>query len=106
MTTGQFYRLVFKPQCQQTNQFNKVNELFLSNRNEYQLMNAAQTTRLNSITVFAHLRSHPADGWNIITSTDEVPSILLQLELTQPLIDGLCILQQTPSTNTPSIFNS
>lgn len=45
--------------------------------------------------VLTHLRSHPADGWNIITSIDEVGSVLLQLELTQPLIDGLGILQHT-----------
>lgn len=64
------------------------------------LINAGNTTkhpnpaviRFNTNTL-VHLGSHPADCRNIITSAEEVPDVLLQLELPQPLIDGLCILR-------------
>lgn len=42
-----------------------------------------------SLASSPHLRRHPADGWNVIASVDEVRGIKLQLELTQPLIDRL-----------------
>lgn len=42
-----------------------------------------------------HLRGHPADGWYIISSVQEVSGVLFELELTQPLIDGFCILKHT-----------
>lgn len=42
-----------------------------------------------------HLRGHPADGRYIISSVQEVSGVLLELELTQPLIDGFCILKHT-----------
>lgn len=39
-----------------------------------------------------HLRGHPADGGYIISCFDEVGGVLLQLKLTQPLVDGLRVL--------------
>lgn len=42
-----------------------------------------------------HLRGHPADGGHVIASADKVPGVVLQLEVAQPLADGLCILQHT-----------
>lgn len=42
-----------------------------------------------------HLRSHPADGRHVVAGVYEVPGVLRQLELTEPLKDGLGILQET-----------
>lgn len=39
-----------------------------------------------------HLRGHPTNGGYIISCVDEVGCVLLQLELTQPLVDGLRVL--------------
>lgn len=39
-----------------------------------------------------HLGSHSADGGHVIASADEVGCVMLQLELTQPLVDGLGVL--------------
>lgn len=46
----------------------------------------------NANNCYTHLRGHPADSGNIISRVDEVGRVLLQLELTQPLIDGLTVL--------------
>lgn len=40
-----------------------------------------------------HLGSHPADCRHVIAGADEVPGVLLQLELAQPLMNGLCVLE-------------
>ena len=39
-----------------------------------------------------YLGSHPADGGNVVARVDEVPRVLLQLELPQPQVDRLRIL--------------
>lgn len=39
-----------------------------------------------------HLRSHPADGGNVVSHFNEVGRVLFQLEVTQPLVDGLRVL--------------
>lgn len=39
-----------------------------------------------------HLRGHAADGGDIVASVEEVGSVRLQLELTQPVVNGFCIL--------------
>lgn len=38
------------------------------------------------------LRGHPADGGYVISRSDEVGSVLLQLELTQPLVYSFRVL--------------
>lgn len=43
-------------------------------------------------SAWLHLGSHPADGGHVITGADKVPSVVLQLEVAQPLADGLCVL--------------
>lgn len=50
--------------------------------------------RVRPLTGFwwIHLRSHPADGGNIVAGAQEVPGVLLQLEVAQPLEDGVRIL--------------
>lgn len=42
--------------------------------------------------MLAHLRSHPADGRYVVSRSDEIGSVLLQLELTQPLVDSFRVL--------------
>lgn len=44
------------------------------------------------IVTHTHLGGHPADGGYIISCFDEVGGVLLQLKLTQPLVDGLRVL--------------
>ena len=39
-----------------------------------------------------HLGGHPADGGHVVARGDEVGRVLLQLELLQPLVDGLRVL--------------
>lgn len=41
-----------------------------------------------------YLWGHAADGGDVITSVEEVGSVGLQLELTQPVINGFCILER------------
>lgn len=38
------------------------------------------------------LGRHPADGGYVISCADEAGCVLLQLEVTQPLVDGLSVL--------------
>lgn len=54
-----------------------------------------QTKQLDILIVthtHTHLGGHPADGGYIISCFDEVGGVLLQLKLTQPLVDGLRVL--------------
>lgn len=39
-----------------------------------------------------YLRRHAADGWHVVASLQKVGSVAFQLELTQPVINGLSIL--------------
>lgn len=48
-----------------------------------------------------HLRGHAADGGDIISSVEEVDSVRLQLELTQPVVNGFCILGRGQDTEQP-----
>lgn len=41
----------------------------------------------------AHLRGHPADCGHVVSGAHEAGGVLLQLEVTEPLEDGLCVLQ-------------
>lgn len=38
------------------------------------------------------LGRHPTDGGYVISCADEAGCVLLQLEVTQPLVDGLSVL--------------
>lgn len=40
-----------------------------------------------------YLWSHPTDGGNIVASTDKVPSVMFQLEVSQPLEDRFLVLK-------------
>lgn len=39
-----------------------------------------------------YLGGHAADGGDVIASVEKVGSVRLQLELTQPVVNGFCIL--------------
>lgn len=39
-----------------------------------------------------YLGCHAADGWHVVASLQEVGSVALQLEFTQPVVNGLSIL--------------
>lgn len=39
-----------------------------------------------------YLRRHTADGWHVVASLQEVGGVAFQLELTQPVMNGLRIL--------------
>lgn len=41
-----------------------------------------------------YLWGHAADGGDIIAGAEEVGSVRLQLELTQPVVNGFCILRR------------
>lgn len=40
-----------------------------------------------------YLWSHPTDGGNIVASTDKVPSVMFQLEVSKPLEDRFLVLK-------------
>lgn len=40
-----------------------------------------------------HLGRHAADGWHVVAGLQEVGGIALQLELTEPVVNGLGILR-------------
>ena len=58
---------------------------------KYVLMDILIVTHTHTDT-HTHLRGHPADGGYIVSCFDEVGGVLLQLKLTQPLVDGLRVL--------------
>lgn len=52
-------------------------------------------TDFKGVIKIHYLRSHSANGRHIITSSEEVCSVVFQMKLTQPLVDSLSILRET-----------
>lgn len=47
-----------------------------------------------TLLALPYLWSHATDGWHIITCVQEVGSVALQLEFTQPVVNGFSILSR------------
>lgn len=41
----------------------------------------------------ADLGRHTTNGWHVVAIVEEVGRVLLQLELAEPLEDGICVLE-------------